>query len=163
MSVQTTLSAALFFCIASSYAFGQDSSGNRPVVLGHGVGLFQVGPLLAQDDFENLDNWEVQLQQSRGQQSGETQLARVQAQHGSLDCLVPGRGCTVWFKQILPTRVTITYDVHCPTHQPAIKGVQPRDLNQFWMASDPTDNPLGLFDSERFTGEFKSYDKMQGY
>ena len=38
------------------------------------------------------------------------------------------------------TRVTITYDVLCPTHEPAIKGVQPRDINNFWMATDPDNN-----------------------
>ena len=29
----------------------------RPVVLGNGAGLFEIGKLLAQDDFEDLDNF----------------------------------------------------------------------------------------------------------
>ena len=49
---------------------------------------------------------------------------------------------------------TITYDVLCPTHEPAIKGVQPRDINNFWMATDPDDPDRGLFDSKRYTGKF---------
>ncbi|MGK0186149.1 MAG: hypothetical protein ACI9R3_001932 [Verrucomicrobiales bacterium] len=27
-----------------------------PVVLGHGIGLFKIGPLLASDEFEDLKN-----------------------------------------------------------------------------------------------------------
>lgn len=130
----------------------------RPLVLGHGVGLFKVGSLLAEDQFENLDNWVVQVQERSG-----FEPARVEARNGSLDCFVPGRGSTVWFKKKLPTRVTITYDVLCPTHEPAIKGVQPRDINNFWMATDPVDPDQGLFDSKRYTGAFKTYDKMHSY
>jgi hypothetical protein len=128
------------------------------MVLGHGVGLFKVGSQLKLDDFENLENWVVQVQQRSG-----SEPARVEARDHSLDCLVPGRGCTVWFKQKLPGRVTITYDVLCPTQEPAIKGVEPRDINNFWMSADPVDPDQGLFDSARYTGAFKSYDKMHGY
>ena len=136
----------------------EETNGDDPFVLGHGVGLFRVGPLLAHDDFESLDGWEVQVQERSG-----FEPARVDARDDTLDCLVPGRGCTVWFKQKLPTRVTITYDVLCPTHEPAIKGVQPRDINNFWMATDPVDTRSGLFDSARYTGAFGSYDKMHAY
>ncbi|TWU37341.1 DUF6250 domain-containing protein [Novipirellula artificiosorum] len=129
-----------------------------PVVLGHGAGMFKVGALLAQDDFENLDNWVVQIQQRSG-----FAPAKVVARGQSLDCLLPGRGCTVWFKQKLPTRVTITYEVLCPTPEPAIEGLQPRDINNFWMATDPVDRDQGLFDSNRYTGKFSTYDKIHGY
>ena len=128
------------------------------LVLGHGVGLFKVGPMLAQDDFETLNNWEVQIQERSG-----FQPPLVEARNGTLDCLVPGRGCTVWFKKKLKTRVTITYDVLCPTPEPATKGVQPRDINNFWLASDPRDPNNGLFDAGRYTGKFSTYDKMHGY
>ncbi|MGB2821207.1 MAG: DUF6250 domain-containing protein, partial [Phycisphaerae bacterium] len=127
-------------------------------MLGHGVGLFRIGKLVAQDDFENLDNWVVQVQQRSG-----FEAARVKARDRSLDCLVPGRGCTVWYKKKLATRVAITYDVLCPTHKPAIKGVRPRDINNFWMSADPVDPDEGLFDSARYTGAFGSYDKMHAY
>ncbi|MFT5127821.1 MAG: hypothetical protein ACI8W8_001428 [Rhodothermales bacterium] len=125
-----------------------------PLVLGHGVGLFKVGELLAQDDFEDLKAWLVQIQERPGDEA-----ARVEARDGAMNCFLPGRGCTVWYKKKLATRVTIRYDVLCPTHEPRIEGVQPRDINNFWMATDPA----GLFDSARYTGAFKSYDKMQGY
>ena len=94
----------------------------RPVVLGHGRGLFQVGKLLAEDDFENLDHWLVQIQERPG-----FAPAKVVATENSLDCMLPGRGCTVWFKKKLPTRVAITYDVLCPTPKPAASGSPPRE------------------------------------
>ncbi|MDA7510521.1 DUF6250 domain-containing protein, partial [Verrucomicrobia bacterium] len=128
------------------------------VVLGHGVGLFKVGPLLVCDEFKDLKNWEVQVQEVPGNEP-----VRIEARDGALDCLVPGRGCTVWFKRTFKTRVTISYDVLCPTPMPAIKGVQPRDINNFWMAADPIDPSEGLFDSVRYNGAFASYDKMHGY
>ena len=134
------------------------ASGARPLVLGHGAGLFTVGPLLVSDDFVNLDNWVVQIQPRSG-----FAPAKVEARNHSLDCLLPGRGCTVWYKRKLPTRVTITYDVLCPTPKPPIPGVQPRDINNFWMATDPEDPDRGLFDPKRYTGEFGSYDKMHAY
>ena len=136
----------------------RSTSGESPLVLGNGVGLFKIGRLLVRDEFENLDNWVVQLQERSG-----FEPARVAARDHSLDCLVPGRGCTVWFREQIPTRVTITYDVLCPTHEPAIRGVQPRDINNFWMAADPIDPDQGLFDSARYTGAFGSYDGMGGY
>ena len=69
----------------------------------------------------------------------------------------------MWFKKKLTTRLTITYNVLCPTPRPAIKGIQPRDINNFWLATDPVDPDRGLFDSDRYTGKFSSYDKMHGY
>lgn len=130
----------------------------EPVVIGRGAGLFQVGRQLARDDFANLRSWEVQLEEKEGFPE-----ARVEVRGGTLDCLVPGRGCTVWFKQPLRTRVTITYEVRCPVADPAVKGVEPKDVNQFWLASDPENPGGGLFDSGRYTGDFGTYSKMNGY
>ena len=120
-----------------------------PLVLGHGNGLFKVGALIEQDDFENLDNWVVQIEERE-----ELPAPHVEARDGTLDCLLPGRGCTLWFKKKLKTRVTITYDVLCPTPDPAIKGVEPRDINNFWLATDLSDPDKGLFDSDNYTGDF---------
>ncbi|MDB4673799.1 right-handed parallel beta-helix repeat-containing protein, partial [Verrucomicrobiales bacterium] len=117
---------------------------------------FAVGEILESDDFENLDAWEVQLEEREGFPE-----AHVEARDGNLDCLVPGRGATVWFKKKLKTRIAITYKVLCPTPDPAIKGVIPRDINNFWMASDRKGEDL--FDSKRYTGAFDTYDKMRGY
>ena len=124
-----------------------------PQVLGKGKGLFRIGERIVQDDFENLDSWVVQLQEREGK-------AWVKAQDKVLDCFVPDRGCTVWFKEKLKTRVTITYDVLCPISKDGGKGLQPSDLNHFWMASDPE---AKLFDSARFSGKFGDYDVMHGY
>ena len=84
-------------------------------------------------------------------------------QNNKLDCLLPGRGCTIWYRHKLATRITISYEVICPTPKPAIDGVQPRDINNFWLATDPNDPDHGLFDSKRYTGKFSSYDRMHGY
>lgn len=149
----------LTLCTSAQQAPNSTSTAEAsPVVLGHGVGLFTVGPLLAIDEFEDLKSWVVQLQELQG---GEP--ARIETRDRSLECFVPGRGCTVWFKQKLKTRVTITYDVLCPTPTLAINGVQPRDINNFWMAADPIDPNEGLFDPVRYNGAFASYDKMHGY
>lgn len=140
-----------------SWGSGQTDE-SSPVVLGYGVGNFRVGKLLAKDNFKTLDDWVVQIEDRGGFPE-----ASVQAKDGTLDCLVPGRGCTVWYREKLPTRIAITYDVVCPTHDPAIRGVEPRDLNQFWMATDPADPEKGLFDESRYSGKFTDYDKMHGY
>ena len=170
MRINTHLSIPLLLSVFCLNTLGQTTSnptqaagaratpGAGPLVLGHGEGRFKVGSLLASDDFENLDNWVVQIQQQSG-----FPPAKVEACNNSLNCLLPGRGCTLWYKRKLPTRVTITYDVLCPTPKPPIKGVQPRDINNFWMATDPVDPDQGLFDSNRYTGKFSSYDKMHGY
>lgn len=129
-----------------------------PLILGKGVGLFEVGELLAKDDFEDLRKWVVQVEQRDG-----FDKAHVEARDRKLDCFVPGRGCTIWFKDKLATRVAITYEVICPTPAPSIRGIEPKDINNFWMASDPLDAEAGLFDSARYTGEFDSYHKMDAY
>ena len=129
-----------------------------PVVLGDGLERFKIGPEIFRDDFSNLENWVVQIQEKEGF----VELSVV-ARNNTLDCLLPSRGCTVWLKKKLPSRITITYDVICPTPNPPISGVHPRDINNFWMASDPVDPDQGLFDSTRYTGAFGSYDKMNGY
>jgi hypothetical protein len=137
---------------------GQDGSDQRLALLGHGVGLFRAGELLAEDNFENLENWQVQMQERKG-----FAPARVGVSNGKLDCFVPGRGCTIWFKKKLKTRVAITYDVLCPTPRKVIEGLRPRDINNFWMCSDVGGSADGLFDPEKYTGSFKTYHKMQGY
>lgn len=129
-----------------------------PHVLGHGVGLFTAGEVIAEENFETLENWVVQKEDRSG-----AALAKIGVKDRKLDCFVPGRGCTIWFKKKFKTRVTITYDVLCPTSDPEIGGLRPRDINNFWMCSDPEDPNQGLFDSKKYTGSFKTYGKMHGY
>ncbi len=125
----------------------------QPVVLGKGAGLFQVGDLLAEDDFKDLEKWVVQLEERKG-------AASVQAKDGTLDCIVPDRGCTVWFREKLKTRVAMTYEVICPGAKDSDKGMQASDLNCFWIANDPEGQ---LFDRKKFSGKFSDYDGMIGY
>ena len=129
-----------------------------PVVLGRGVNLFEVGPLVTKDDFENLDRWVVQVEENE-----DFPEAKVVAREGVLDCLLPGRGCTIWFKEKLKTRMAITYEVVCPEPEEGMRGVAVKDVNNFWLASDRKDGEKGLFDSSRYTGSFPSYNKMSGY
>lgn len=131
---------------------------STPVVLGYGKGAFHVGPILKRDNFENLDQWVIQLQNKSGMDEG-----HVKAVNNSLNCLVPRRGCTVWFKEKLPPRVAIIYEVICPDNPVDKIEIIPRDINNFWMASDPVDPDLGLFDLKRYTGAFRTYHKMSGY
>ena len=126
-----------------------------PAILGKGTKLLKLGPLLASDDFDNLDNWVIQVQPG-----DKAPAPSVVAKNNTLDCYLPDRGCTIWFKKKLRTRVTISYDVLCPTPKKPVKNLLPRDINNFWMASDPEGK---LFDSGRFTGNFGTYHKMNGY
>jgi hypothetical protein len=159
MKAKTVLSGLLVLSALCSGAPARTTPARAaPVVLGHGIGRFQVGPLLAQDDFGDLRDWVVQIEQGRGKGK-----ATVEARGNAMHCILPGRGCTAWYRRKLQPRVTIAYDVLCPTPKPGAEGLQPRDINNFWMASDPRDPEKGLFDSERYSGRFGSYDKMHGY
>lgn len=133
-------------------------SDSLPVVIGQGLTRFELGPELFRDNFSTIDNWVVQIQD----RDGPTE-PHVEVKGNTLDCFLPGRGCTVWLKRKLQTRITISYNVICPTPMPPIEGVHPRDINNFWMASDPRAAEQGLFNSTNYTGAFGSYDKMNGY
>ena len=152
----TNLAFIAAFLLSAGVGSAEEES--RPVVLGRGVNVFEVGPLVTKDDFENLDRWVVQVEEKEGYPEME-----VVAREGNLDCLVPGRGCTVWFKEKLKTRTVVTYDVICPAPEEGMRGVEVKDVNNFWLASDPEDREKGLFDSSRYTGSFPSYNKMSGY
>ena len=146
-SLITTLLVTTFTCLPLL--------AKAPAVLGKGVGLFEVGPLIASDDFKTLDHWVIQIQQNDKKPE-----PKVVAKNGTLDCFLPGRGCTAWFKELLKTRVTISYDVLCPSPSTKNKDLLPRDLNNFWMANDPEGD---LFDSGKYTGDFSTYHQMEGY
>ena len=148
-------SRLLAIVLLAFLSVGSSRASTAPVVLGKGTGLFEIGPELASDNFENLDNWVVQIQP--GDNAPEPS---VKVTDNTLDCYLPGRGCTIWFRQMLKTRVSISYDVLCPTPKDLVKNLLPRDINNFWMAQDPGGN---LFDSKRFTGSFRTYHKMHGY
>ena len=152
----TNLALLALVLLPVGEGLAEEASG--PVVLGRGVNLFEVGPLVAKDDFANLDRWVVQVEENEDFPQGE-----VVAREGTLDCLVPGRGCTVWFKEKFKTRMAITYEVVCPQPEEGMSGVQVKDVNNFWLASDPKDPEKGLFDPSRYTGGFGTYSEMSGY
>ncbi|MGK0186053.1 MAG: hypothetical protein ACI9R3_001836 [Verrucomicrobiales bacterium] len=159
MNIQYTLIGLIMSSAMCSALHAQRASEkNPPVVLGRGVGLFTIGKVLFEDDFADLGNWVVQVQPRE-----QMPLPHVKAKDGTLDCFVPGRGCTVWFKQKLKSQVTISYSVLCPISVPAIEGLEPRDINNFWMATDPQGDDDTLFDSRSYTGSFNTYDKIHGY
>lgn len=147
-TISTSIIALILSCLGAK-------ASSAPAVLGKGAGLFEVGPELARDDFKDLKNWVLQIEPKEN-----APKARVTLKDGTLDCYLPNRGATIWFKEKLKTRVAITYDVICPSISPANKTFMPRDINNFWMAGDPEGK---LFDSKRFTGEFGTYNKMHGY
>ena len=130
----------------------------EPLVLGRAQGRLKIGNLLHQDDFQNLNQWVVQIESKKN-----LPRSQVEAKNNTLDCLLPGRGCTIWFKEKLKTRLTISYEVICPAPAEGMKGIEAKDVNNFWLASDPLDPQKGIFDSERYTGNFTSYNKMNGY
>ncbi|MDP0490984.1 MAG: right-handed parallel beta-helix repeat-containing protein [Verrucomicrobiota bacterium JB023] len=134
------------------------SLAEEPLVLGRGTDRFEVGELLHEDDFDSLERWEVQLEEKEGFPE-----PHILAREGVLDCFVPGRGATVWFKEKLKTRLAICYQVVCPEPEEGVRGVEVKDVNNFWLASDPEDPEEGLFDKSRYTGDFRTYNKMSGY
>ncbi|MEN8870200.1 MAG: right-handed parallel beta-helix repeat-containing protein [Akkermansiaceae bacterium] len=130
----------------------------EPLILGKGVERFKVGPLIYQDDFKNLDRWVVQIENKDG-----FPAPQIQTKSGTLDCLLPGRGCTIWFKEKLKTHLSISYEVICPSPPEGMKGIEVKDVNNFWLANDPLDPDKGLFNHKRYNGNFTSYNKMTGY
>jgi len=138
-----TLSTAFAVSVTlTGSAFAED-----PLVLGKGKGLFNVGPLLFEDEFKNLDDWVVQLDQGEGFPKSE-----VAAKEGTLDCLVPGSGCTVWFKEKLQTRIVISYDVLCLSSEDPVKTLAPIQqdeglLREHWRRAK-YDHPHAALSSE---------------
>ena len=162
MDLKTSLfSLGCFFLIGSLLSLAAQEtevSQHVPVVVGKAIERFEVGRLLFEDDFDDLSRWQVQIEDRDGFPD-----AKVQATQQTLDCLLPGRGCTIWFREKLKTRTVITYDVVCPQPEKNVKGVEPKDINNFWLASDPIDPENGLFDSDHYNGSFPTYNRMNGY
>ena len=156
MNIRIALvSLGIVFAVAS---LSDVDAQSEPKVLGKGLERFEIGKMLHRDGFEELENWVVQVEEREG-----FPPARIEAKDQTLDCLLPGRGCTIWFNKKLKNRLAITYDVICPEPKKGSRGLQPKDVNNFWLASDPVDPEKGLFDLSRYNGGFNSYRKMDGY
>ena len=137
-----------------------EASPPEPVVKGIGKGLFEIGPLLHEDDFSDLDQWSVQVQST----GANVPDARVEAKDNQLEVFVPARGATVWFKPRLSGPVAIVYQVRAP-EMPDTPGIVPRDVNNFWHMRVPPgkEMPDTVFDNSRYTGNFGSYHELEGY
>ncbi len=134
-----------------------DASVPEPVVTGYGEGLFQIGELLYWDDFENLNDWVFQIQET-----DDVSEPRIDTRDGFLDVLMPNRGATIWNRHKFSGPITIIYNVIAPTTFDHIDGIVPRDINSFWHASDPV-VPWDVLDERYYTGAFPSYHKQKGY
>ena len=113
------------------------ASAIEPLVLGHGRGVFEVGPLLHVPDLNDASAWLIQVQQS-----DTPTRERVTFGDNLLELYMPDRGS--------------------PEETLSDPGIQARDINNFWHASDPA-VAANLFDDTRYTGTFTSYNKMRGY
>lgn len=133
------------------------TSAIEPQVLGHGRGVFEIGPLLYVPELGDAAAWHIQVQQS-----DTPTRERVTFGDDLLELYMPDRGSTAWWKQKLEGPITIVYRVRCPEETLSDPGIQARDINNFWHASDPV-GAGGLFDDNRYTGRFTSYNKMRGY
>ena len=59
-------------CLEWGHASAARVDGDEgPHVLGHGVGLFTAGEVIAEENFETLENWVVQQEGRSGGRSGE--------------------------------------------------------------------------------------------
>ena len=77
----TVVGALLLVSHASAARVDGDEG---PHVLGHGVGLFTAGEVIAEENFETLENWVVQKEDRSG-----AALAKIGVKDRKLDCFVP--------------------------------------------------------------------------
>lgn len=98
-------------------------------------------------DDDSLDNWVIELQNP--------EKSIVDIQNGKLNIDVGG-GATIWFKPKLDGDILIEYNVTVIQKDGPNDRVS--DLNQFWMASDPSNN--NLFSR---SGKFSQYDNLRLY
>ncbi len=127
------------------------------LVLGHGVDRFKVGELLHKSDFDEPNAWAPQIQYRRDFPPPE-----IRFENNQLHAMMPGRGCTIWFREKIQGPVAIVYDVVSPTERTNMKGVQVRDINNFWMADGP-EGAEDLLNGKKYTGYFGNYHKIKCY
>lgn len=158
--ILTHAASVLLMLVLPAIAIAQDggiTEEGEPVITGYGEDLFKVGELLYSDDFENMDHWVPQIQETDASSE-----YRINLQDGQMDVLVPDRGATIWFRHKLTGPVAIVYNVAATTEYAHLDGVVPRDINSFWHASD-TEVPQEVLNPNRYTGSFSTYHKQRGY
>lgn len=134
-----------------------DKDANEPVITGYGEGLFEIDELIYWDDFQHLNNWDIQVEKSDHEID-----TQIDIRNGKLNVLVPNRGATIWFRHKIKGPVAIVYKVTAPSKYAHLDQVIPRDINAFFHASDP-EIRWDIFNHERYTGAFPTYHKQHGY
>lgn len=131
----------------------------KPEVLGLGKNLFSIGDVLFEDRLNKSkvfqSDWLVQM----NNQGDFDRYAKIK--DGKLEILDPS-GCTVWFKEKLQGPVCISYKVVVSSERDTGNTIRPRDINNFWMAGE-IGNSENILDSNKYTGKFSNYHKIQGY
>lgn len=136
---------------------GNEESAMKPVIKGYGEDVFEVGKLLYKSNFENKNDWLLQVEDTEAPYQ-----PRIDFYNGFLEVLLPGRGATIWNRNEFSGNIAITYKMKAPSTYTNELGVVVRDVNSFWHASHPG-KPKEIFNSEKYTGAFPSYHTMQGY
>lgn len=143
-----------FLSVGFAAGMAEDRAGVQTPVRRPSLGPVKDLPRLLDDPA----NWVVQMEEK----PSSVRKPDVIFSEGQLEVYAPDRGCTVWLKRRLRGSVHISYEVLCPSARLDPPSVMMRDVNCFWMASDP-DSPDGIFDPQRYTGKFSSYSKLRGY
>lgn len=137
-----------------------DAKGPEPVVVGYGTEAFTIGKELYSSDFSDKENWTLQIQRMDGSKLKD----RVVFGKGMMDLYMPDRGCTAWLDRKFSGPITIVYQVRCPLETLKDDGIQARDINNFWHASDPRKfDAIFDTDASHYNGNFVSYHEMLGY
>ena len=89
-----------------------EASSPRPVVKGIGKGLFEIGPLLHEDDFSVLDRWSVQVQSTGADTTGslDLDLRLFHAADLDLDGVVDGEDLTAFALAFAVASPTVDMD-----------------------------------------------------
>ena len=132
---------------------------------GYAAQQFILGAVLCKDKLNDPSvfnkNWVVQMSKA---DSSINRYARIEG--NKLEVQDP-RGCTIWFKTKLKGAIMISYRVTAPSKYIESNNIVPRDINQFWMAQTPDSVDVnakgGLFDAQKYGGDFKAYDPLQTY
>lgn len=136
---------------------GKQEKDIKPVIKGYGEGIFEVGELIYENDFEDDADWVIQMEATEASSE-----PRIDFFNSFLEVLMPGRGATIWNRNKFSGNIAITYQVKAPSTFVDELGVVVRDVNTFWHASHPG-NPDQIFDESIYTGAFTSYHTQQGY
>lgn len=135
------------------------NNAEKPKVLGLGKNFFTIGDVLFEDKLNSSEkfesNWLVQM----NNQGNFERYAKIN--DGKLEVQDPS-GCTIWFKEKLQGPVCITYKIVVSSERDTGNIIRPRDINNFWMAGE-IGNLDNVLDSNKYTGKFSNYHKMQGY